>query len=265
MSRWSRSSSSGWWRRPRKGGASRSGRRPVPEIRSHTPPALWPPTVSLSPERRPGRAGAAPGGRPTAGAGHPYASIVASMACRPTRYGAPHGAAPPGRHMSTGPPVAPDPAPVPPDVVCAVPSGEIAYGLELPVVSRPTPHAAAWESEAGPAQLARLARVADESGFFSLAVGDRTAVPRRLAAAMGTVWFDATATLGWLAAVTRHVHLLPHLYVLAQRHPLPRRQGALHDRRPLGRAPHRRGGRGVPPRGVRAVRGGLRQPRPAHR
>ena len=37
---------------------------------------------------------------------------------------------------------------------------------------------------------------------------------------MGTTWYDTTATLGWLAAVTTRTHLLSHVLILAQRHPL---------------------------------------------
>ena len=37
---------------------------------------------------------------------------------------------------------------------------------------------------------------------------------------MGTVWYDTTATLGWLAGLTSRVRLLSHVLVLAQRHPL---------------------------------------------
>ncbi len=120
-------------------------------------------------------------------------------------------------------PVPTDPVPtdpVPTDPVLAVPPGRVAYGMQLPVLSRPTPLAAEWEGQAGPATLARVARVADEAGFFSLGVGDHTAVPRRLSDAMGTVWYDLTATLGWLAAVTTRTHLLSQVMVLAHRHPL---------------------------------------------
>ena len=62
--------------------------------------------------------------------------------------------------------------------------------------------------------------MADESGFFYLGVCDHTAIPRRLAEAMGTIWYDTTATLGWLAALTSRTHLLSHVLILAQRHPL---------------------------------------------
>src|ERR1019366_4639830 len=45
-------------------------------------------------------------------------------------------------------------------------------------------------------------------------------IPARLSDAMGTTWYDTTATLGWLAALTSRTHLLSHVLVLAQRHPL---------------------------------------------
>jgi probable F420-dependent oxidoreductase len=45
-------------------------------------------------------------------------------------------------------------------------------------------------------------------------------VPRAQAAAMSTVWYDAVATLGWLAAATRRVRLLSYVYVAGYRHPL---------------------------------------------
>ena len=113
-----------------------------------------------------------------------------------------------------------DPASIPADVVRAVPEGEVVYGMQLPIQSQSTLYVADWEKEAGPDELARIARVADEADFFYLGVCDHTAIPRRLADAMGTVWYDTTATLGWLAAVTTHTHLLSHVLILAQRHPL---------------------------------------------
>ena len=113
-----------------------------------------------------------------------------------------------------------DPALIPADVVRTVPEGEVVYGMQLPIQSQSTLYVADWEKEAGPTELARIARVADEAGFFYLGVCDHTAIPRRLADAMGTIWYDTTATLGWLAAVTTQTHLLSHVLILAQRHPL---------------------------------------------
>ena len=148
-----------------------------------------------------------------------------------------------------------DPALIPTDVVHAVPEGEVVYGMQLPIQSQSTLYVADWEKESGPVELARIARVADEAGFFYLGVCDHTAIPRRLADAMGTVWYDTTATLGWLAAVTTHTHLLSHVLILAQRHPAAGGQGALHHRPPLGRTSHRGRGRGSRARGVRAPDG----------
>jgi len=109
---------------------------------------------------------------------------------------------------------------IPPDVVRTVPDGEVVYGMQLPIQSQSTLYVADWEKTAGPPELARIAQAADAAGFFYLGVCDHTAIPRRLADAMGTIWYDTTATLGWLAALTTRTHLLSHVLILAQRHPL---------------------------------------------
>src|SRR5580658_7763286 len=109
---------------------------------------------------------------------------------------------------------------IPADVVRAVPEGEVVYGMQLPIQSQSTLYVADWEKQAGPEALGRIARAADDAGFFYIGVCDHTAIPRRLADAMGTIWYDTTATLGWLAAQTTRTHLLSHVLILAQRHPL---------------------------------------------
>ncbi len=101
-----------------------------------------------------------------------------------------------------------------------IPDGEVVFGIQLPIQSQSTIYVEDWEHQAGPAELARVARQADESGFFYVAVCDHTAIPRRLAGAMSTTWYDTIATLGWLAGVTSRVRLLSHVYIAAQRHPL---------------------------------------------
>ena len=101
-----------------------------------------------------------------------------------------------------------------------VPRGSMVFGVQLPVQSQSTIYVDEWETTAGPAELAAVARRADDSGFFYVAVCDHTAIPRRLAGAMGTTWYDTTATLGWLAALTTRVRLLSHVYIAALRHPL---------------------------------------------
>ena len=110
--------------------------------------------------------------------------------------------------------------PPPADVVRVVPEGTVVFGMQLPIQSQSTLYVADWEKESGPEELGRIARAADDAGFFYVGVCDHTAIPRRLADAMGTIWYDTTATLAWLAAQTTRTRLLSHVLVLAQRHPL---------------------------------------------
>jgi len=101
-----------------------------------------------------------------------------------------------------------------------IPDGAVVFGIQLPVQSQSTIYVEEWEAGAGPAELARVARQAEDSGFFYVAVCDHTAIPRRLAPAMSTTWYDTVATLGWLAGVTTRIRLMSHVYIAAQRHPL---------------------------------------------
>ncbi|CAN5833939.1 hypothetical protein BH24ACT3_BH24ACT3_02350 [soil metagenome] len=98
--------------------------------------------------------------------------------------------------------------------------GELAYGIQLPVQAQSTLFADEWEASAGRDAIEAIARVADEHGFDYVGVCDHVAVPRRMAKAMSTTWYDTVATIGFLAALTRRVRLLSHIYVLAYRHPL---------------------------------------------
>ncbi|AVH61363.1 MULTISPECIES: LLM class F420-dependent oxidoreductase [Streptomyces] len=94
------------------------------------------------------------------------------------------------------------------------------YGMQLPVQSQSTLYAEPWEAGAGPADLVEIARAADRTGFAYIAVCDHVAIPRRLAPAMGTIWYDPVATLAHLAAVTERVRLLSHVAIVGLRHPL---------------------------------------------
>ena len=101
-----------------------------------------------------------------------------------------------------------------------VPPGRFVVGLQLPVAAQSTVFAQPWERDAGVVELTRVARTCDRAGFFYVAACDHVCVPRAQAAAMSTVWYDAVATLGFLAAATRHVRLLSYVYVPVYRHPL---------------------------------------------
>ncbi|MET8802887.1 LLM class F420-dependent oxidoreductase [Streptomyces sp. NPDC004546] len=102
-----------------------------------------------------------------------------------------------------------------------VPSEErLSYGIQLPVQSQSTLYAEPWEAAAGPADLVEIARAADRAGYAYVAACDHVAIPRRLAPAMSTVWYDPVATLAHLAAVTERVRLLSHVAIVGLRHPL---------------------------------------------
>ena len=80
--------------------------------------------------------------------------------------------------------------------------------------------AAPWEADAGPDDLARVARACEDAGLDYVGACDHIAIPRAAAQAMSTFWMDPIATLSWVAAATERIALLTHVYVLAYRHPL---------------------------------------------
>jgi probable F420-dependent oxidoreductase len=100
------------------------------------------------------------------------------------------------------------------------PEPRLSYGIQLPVQSQSTLYAEPWEAAAGPDDLVAIARTADRAGFAYVACCDHVAIPRRLAPAMSTVWYDPVATLAFLAAATERVRLLSHVAVVGLRHPL---------------------------------------------
>ncbi|MFE9097200.1 LLM class F420-dependent oxidoreductase [Streptomyces sp. NPDC007264] len=92
--------------------------------------------------------------------------------------------------------------------------------MQLPVQSQSAMYAEPWEADAGAEDLVAVARAAERAGFDYIASCDHVAVPRRLAPAMSTVWYDPVATLAHLAAVTERVRLLSHVAIVGLRHPL---------------------------------------------
>lgn len=96
----------------------------------------------------------------------------------------------------------------------------VEYGIQLPIQSQSTLYTEPWEAAATPADLLAVARAADRAGFAYIAGCDHVAIPRRLAPAMSTVWYDPVATLAYLAAATERVRLLSHVAVVGLRHPL---------------------------------------------
>jgi probable F420-dependent oxidoreductase len=96
----------------------------------------------------------------------------------------------------------------------------LGFTMQLPVQAQSTIVAQPWEAEAGPPELAAVARACDAHGFYSVSVCDHIAIPKERAPTMTTTWYDTVATLAWLAGCTGRVRLLSHVYVVAYRHPL---------------------------------------------
>jgi len=101
-----------------------------------------------------------------------------------------------------------------------VPPGRLVYGIQLPVQAQSKYFVEPWELTAGPDEVARVAKAADRSGFFYVAVCDHVAIPDDLAPRMGAVWWDTIATLSWLAGLTTQTRLLSSVFNLSYRHPL---------------------------------------------
>ena len=101
-----------------------------------------------------------------------------------------------------------------------IPHGARVFGMQLPIQAQSNYFVADWEREAGPTDLARIAKTADDAGFRYIGVCDHVALPDSVVGGMGTHWMEPIGTLSWLAAHTTRVGLLTHVYVLAYRHPL---------------------------------------------
>jgi probable F420-dependent oxidoreductase len=92
--------------------------------------------------------------------------------------------------------------------------------LTTPVVTLiPTAHAP-WEADAGPAELAEIARTADRLGFGYLTCSEHVAITPDARAAFGTRFYDPLATFGFLAAHTSRIRFLTYALGLGHHHPL---------------------------------------------
>lgn len=96
----------------------------------------------------------------------------------------------------------------------------IGFGFQLPIQAQSRLFAEEWEADASAAELAAVAQAAERAGFSYVGVCDHVAIPRDLARAMGTAWWDTVATLSYVAGVTERVGLLSHIACVTYRHPL---------------------------------------------
>jgi probable F420-dependent oxidoreductase len=102
-----------------------------------------------------------------------------------------------------------------------IPPGKLVFGIGLPGVAQSDLIiSAAWEKQAGREEILQVAEAADRLGLFYVTVCDHVCIPREKARVMSTTWYDAVATLGFIAAATTRVRLLSYVYVLPYRHPL---------------------------------------------
>src|SRR5262245_65975178 len=94
------------------------------------------------------------------------------------------------------------------------------FGLTTPMVTLVPRTHAAWEEDAGPDELRRIAEAADRLGYSHLSCSEHVGIPGPVAEVRGGRYYEPAATLGFVAAVTRHIRLLTHVIVLPYHHPL---------------------------------------------
>jgi alkanesulfonate monooxygenase SsuD/methylene tetrahydromethanopterin reductase-like flavin-dependent oxidoreductase (luciferase family) len=68
--------------------------------------------------------------------------------------------------------------------------------------------------------MVRIARVAEQAGFGSIALTEHPAPPAKWLAADGQESFDPLSALAFVAGVTERIRLLTYLLVLPYRNPL---------------------------------------------
>ena len=94
------------------------------------------------------------------------------------------------------------------------------FGIVTPVVTlHPRAHGA-WGKSAGLDDLRAVALAADRLGYDFLTASDHVAMPTSAVEVRGSRYYDPLSTLGFLAALTRKIRLLPHVVVLPYTHPL---------------------------------------------
>src|SRR5215813_137094 len=91
------------------------------------------------------------------------------------------------------------------------------FGTSLPAVQQIPARVQAWEKAIGGPELLEAARAAERAGFAYVSCSDHVCVPTSREPAMGATWFDAGATLAFVASATQRIRLLPHILVLPYR------------------------------------------------
>lgn len=103
-------------------------------------------------------------------------------------------------------------------------------GLWLPIVHRTPPRVApAWENEGGIEDIAIVAAAAESHGYEYVCAPEHIAMPVARADTRGEVYWDPISTLGYIAARTQRIRLVPLVFVASYHHPLEiaKRMGTL--------------------------------------
>ena len=94
------------------------------------------------------------------------------------------------------------------------------FGIVSPVVTlHPRAHGS-WEEAAGPEELREVVVAADALGYDFLTASDHVAMPQAEVGVRGARYYDPLSTLGYIAAMTERILLVPHVVVLPYTHPL---------------------------------------------
>ena len=96
----------------------------------------------------------------------------------------------------------------------------IELGLITPIVTLVPGAHAPWERTGTVADVGRIASAADALGFHHLTCSEHIALPAAVADTRGATYWDPVATLGYLAAITERIRLVPSVVVLGYHHPL---------------------------------------------
>jgi probable F420-dependent oxidoreductase len=92
-------------------------------------------------------------------------------------------------------------------------------GLHTPILVQTPGGHARWEQGAMVEDLRRIAEAADRLGYHHLTCSEHIGIPASEGGRRGRVYWDALATLSWLAACTRTVRLVTNVLVLGYHHP----------------------------------------------
>ena len=103
-------------------------------------------------------------------------------------------------------------------------------GIWLPVVHRTPPYVAPeWELHGGIEDIAAVASAVESFGYEYLCAPEHIALPVSKKDTRSEVYWDPISTLGYLAARTRRIKLVPLVFVASYHHPLEiaKRMGTL--------------------------------------